>query len=118
MKKLIAESLNEYLELKDGEVLNESLKGNIDAFLKNPKDEKTANNLLAQAFAKQFAAQEKTKKYILSLKLEDKNKILTQCANKLGNSAIGILKIFKNAEGKLVVGGTPVSGGASQAVKG
>jgi hypothetical protein len=118
MKKMIAESLDDFLKVKAGNNLNESLKGSIDIFLKNPKDEKQANVLLGQAFAKQFAAQEKTKKYIFSLKLDDKNKLLSQCAKKLENSAIGILKIFKNAMGKLVVGGTPVSGGASQAVKG
>jgi ACT domain-containing protein len=116
MRKMIAESLTEFL--KESEVLNESLKSTIDSFLQNPKDPKQANTLISQAFAKQFNAQEKTKRYIMSLSLEDKNKILSQCTKKLEDSTIGVLKIFRNNEGKLVVGGTKVSGGASQAIKG
>jgi hypothetical protein len=107
----VRESLNE-------EQLNESLKGSIDKFMQSPTDEKQANALLSQSFAKQFSVQQQTKKYVLSLSFDDKKKLLQQCSQKLADSKIGILKLFKNKEGKLVVGGTPVSGGARQSIKG
>ncbi len=117
MKKLIAENLNEFLsieEVKPEEKLDEglftSLKQDIDKFLQSPKDEKLANALLSKAFAKQFSQYPKVKEKILSLSFEDKVKVLQQCSKKLEDKTIGILKLVKNAEGKIIVGGFRVQG--------
>ena len=97
-----------------------SLKTDIDKFLKNPIDVKIADKLLKEAFAVQFNAKATAylKDEVLALELEKKIDILTQASEKLSNKKVGILKIFKTKEGEWKVGGSGITGGATQAVKG
>jgi hypothetical protein len=124
MRKLVVESVQEFRNLRalTEEQINEnifnSLKGNVDKFLANPQDVDLANKLIVNAFAKQFSGKPKTKEAILKLPLEKKVAILKMVADKMKDPKVGILKLAKNAEGKLVVGGMAVSGGATQSAAG
>jgi len=72
MINVVAESMQEFRNLRDinesqevNEGLFTSLKNEITKFLTDPKDEKKANALLSQAFAKQVAGNVRTKEFIL-----------------------------------------------------
>lgn len=125
MTNVVVESVQEFRNLRDineAQEINEglftSLKNEIDTFLKDPKDEKKANALLSQSFAKQFAGNVRTKEFILKFPLDKKIEILKMSTEKLKDSKMGILKLIKNQAGKLVVGGTGVKGGASHVTTG
>jgi hypothetical protein len=119
MEKIVVENVQEFRnfrELNENQEINEgvfnTLKGNIDNFLKDPKDEKMANQIIATAFAKQFAQNSKSKEFILKQPLDKKVEIIKMAQAKLKDPKIGILKIMKNAKGKIVIGGSPVQGGS------
>ncbi len=96
-------SVNETETVNEG--LFTSIKTDIDKFLKNPVDENKANKLLGNAFASTFAKIPPLKTEVLELPLETKVGILTQASEKLGDSKIGVLKLFKNTKGEYTVGG-------------
>jgi len=96
-------SVNENDTVNEG--LFTSVKTDIDNFLKNPTDNNKANKLLSSAFASTFAKIPPLKTEILELPLETKVGILTQASEKLGDSKIGVLKLFKNTKGEYTVGG-------------
>jgi hypothetical protein len=115
MEKIVVESVQEFRDLRDvnesqevGKGLFNSLKSSVDKFLTDPKDEKTANQLIATAFAKQFSQNAKSKEFILKQPLDKKIEILKMAQAKLSDPKIGILKMMKNAQGKIVIGGTAV----------
>lgn len=112
----------EQFSTQESEPINEglftSLKTDIDKFLKAPEDVKIADKLLSTAFAKTLAANPKLKAEILALAIEEKVKILTKASEKLTDSKIGVLKLFKSPEGEYQVGGVSVAGGASHSVTG
>jgi len=125
MENIVVESVQEFRDLRDinesqevNEGLFNTLKGSVDKFLADPRDEKICNQLIAQAFAKQFAQNAKSKEFILKQPLDKKIEILKMAQAKLQDPKIGILKIMKNASGKIVVGGTPIAGGAAKTVVG
>jgi hypothetical protein len=125
MEKIVVESVQEFRNLRninENQKVNEglftSLKSDIDKFLTNPQEEKKANQLIAQSFAKQFAQNAKAKEFILKQPLDKKIEILKMAQAKLADPKVGILKLMKNAQGKVVVGGTAVKGGATQAISG
>jgi hypothetical protein len=104
----------EQFSVKDEKQVNEglftSLKTDIEKYLKNPKDEKKANSLISSAFAKTFNSKVTAhlKDEILDLSLEEKNNILEQSYNRLKDSKVGVLKLFKQQDGKFAVGGTGI----------
>jgi hypothetical protein len=118
MEKIVVESVQEFRDHRDineNREINEgvfnSLKGNVDTFLKDPKDEKTCNQLITDAFASQFAKKEKTKTFILGLDFDKKIEILKMAQARLQDPKVGVLKLMKNDQGKLIVGGMAVQGG-------
>ena len=127
MKKIVVESIQEFRELRD---INEQQvdEGALDFFKgarslvaqaqKNPENEEFANKALSAAFAKQFGANPKIKDAVLKWDLAKKQELVKMAADKLQDKTIGILKLTKDAEGKLVVAGSKVEGGASTAVSG
>jgi hypothetical protein len=119
MKQLVAESLNEYLGVEEEqEVLDEgildfikSMRQLVAKALKTPEDEKAVNNALGAAFAKQFGKNPKLKETILKWDAKKKQELLKMAAEKLQDKTIGILKIGKDDNGKIVVSGFKVKGG-------
>jgi len=111
MEKIVVESIQEFRNLRDlnEQKINEgvftSLKDSIDKFLVDPKDEKIANQLIVKSFAKQFGANQKAKDFILKQPLDKKIAILKMADEKLKDPKIGVLKLLKNKQGKLVIGG-------------
>lgn len=114
MKKLIAESMQEYMDASEQEInegLFTSLKTDIDKFLQNPKDEKKANALIHSAFVKQFAQNKAVEAWIQKQPLETRVNLLQQASKKLEDKKIGVLKLFKSPDGTLKVGGVALMAG-------
>ena len=125
MEKLVTESLQEYLDIRNTQDIDESIldflkstRQIVAKSLKEPDNEKLLNDALGAAFAKQFGKNPKTKEAILKWDIKKKQDLLKMAAEKLQDKTIGILVLQKDENGKLVVGGQKVSGGANQAIKG
>ena len=105
MKELKNVMTFEQFASQETESVNEglftSLKTDIDKFLKNPVDEKSADKLLNSAFVRTFSAKATAplKDEVLSLPLEQKIELLKKCSSKLSDKTIGILKLIKTAKG-------------------
>lgn len=127
MKKIVTESIQEFREVRD---LNEQQvdEGALDFFKgarslvaqaqKNPDNEEYANKALAAAFAKQFGGNPKIKETILKWDLAKKQELIKMAAQRLEDKKIGILTLSKDKEGKLVVLGSQLAGGASHSITG
>ena len=112
MKKLVAESLQEYRgvesvneEVKE-EQLNEGVKEVVAAAIAAPKDEKKVNGAIAAA----FKTTEQMKNWLLKQPIEKKVQFLTAGAEKLKDPKMGFLKYVKDQQGQWVVGAVPVQG--------
>ena len=124
MKKIVVENINEFRNNKSlnkrnlNEGIFDSLKTKITKFLDNPTNDIIARKLLSSTFANEFSTKPKTKELILNLPLEEKIDILQQAVERLNDSKIGILRLLKDPEGNIVVGGVGVRGGASTMTSG
>jgi hypothetical protein len=105
--KLVAESFNEYKTKKSGslneEQLNESSKGDLEKFLKNP--EKNEDYFLS-AYSAQFAKKEgqNLKKAVTKITLEEKKKLANQSLKAFADSSKGYAWL-QVRDGKIVGAG-------------
>jgi hypothetical protein len=131
MKNLVAENIQEFRDLLnsleetkeekvDEGVLDffKSMRALVNQALKDPNNEENVNKALSVAFAKQFGKNPKIKEVILKWDLSKKQELLKLAAEKLQDPKIGYLTLVKNTEGKVVVAGSQLSGGAAKTVTG
>jgi len=127
MKKIVTESVIEFREVRD---LNEQQvdEGALDFFkgarslvkqsLAKPEDQSYADKALGAAFARQFGKNPKIKEAIMKWELSKKIELIKMAAEKLKDPKIGSLTLSKDKEGKLVVLGSQLHGGAGYSTTG
>ncbi len=95
-----------------------SMRAHVKQAMENLDNEKIIDNAIKVAFAKQFSERPGLKKTVLNFSLDIKQDIIKQSSEVLKDSAIGILKLFKDENGKIKVVGYKVAGGAKHSVSG
>jgi len=92
-------------------------RGLVSKALKNTKDVANIDQAISSAFARQFGKSPDFKEKILGLPLETKVELVQLASDRLKDPKIGSLTL-KNSNGKWLVLGSQVAGGAGSVVAG
>jgi len=130
MKRIVVESIQEFRELRDinEQQVDQVDEGALDFFkgarslikqsLAKPEDTGYADKALAAGFARQFGKNPKIKEAIMKWDIGKKIELIKLAAERLKDPKIGSLTLSKDKEGKLVVLGSQLHGGAGHSTTG